>query len=58
MKHSNSESVQHWVQSGKSAAVIAHELGLQATSRLYYNRQRAHSALDYNSPVDFETLND
>jgi putative transposase len=23
----------------------------------FYNRQRAHSALDYHSPVDFETLN-
>ena len=24
---------------------------------VFYNRQRAHSALDYNSPVDFETQN-
>jgi putative transposase len=24
---------------------------------VFYNRQRAHSALDYHSPVDFETLN-
>ena len=24
---------------------------------VFYNRQRAHSAFDYNSPVDFETLN-
>jgi len=24
---------------------------------VFYNRQRAHSSLDYNSPVDFETLN-
>ncbi len=24
---------------------------------VFYNRQRAHSMLDYNSPVDFETLN-
>lgn len=24
---------------------------------MFYNRQRAHSALDYHSPVDFETLN-
>ena len=23
----------------------------------FYNRQRAHSALDYHSPVDFELLN-
>ena len=23
----------------------------------FYNRQRAHSALDYRSPVDFETQN-
>lgn len=23
----------------------------------FYNRQRAHSALDYRSPVDFETKN-
>jgi transposase InsO family protein len=23
----------------------------------FYNRQRAHSALDYHSPVDFETIN-
>ena len=33
------ESVQHWVQSGKSAQVIAHELGLQA-SRLYAWKQQ------------------
>jgi len=26
-------------------------------SEVFYNRQRAHSALDYNSPADFETLN-
>src|SRR5580658_2648581 len=32
------ESVQHWVQSGKSAQVIAHELGVQA-SRLYAWKQ-------------------
>jgi transposase InsO family protein len=24
---------------------------------VFYNRQRTHSSLDYNSPVDFETLN-
>ena len=24
---------------------------------VFYNRQRSHSALDYNSPVDFETQN-
>jgi transposase InsO family protein len=24
---------------------------------VFYNRQRAHSALDFHSPVDFETLN-
>ena len=33
------ESVQHWVQSGKSARVIAQELGLQA-SRLYAWKQQ------------------
>jgi transposase-like protein len=33
------ESVQHWLQSGKSAQVIAHELGLQA-SRLYAWKQQ------------------
>jgi transposase InsO family protein len=24
---------------------------------IFYNRQRAHSALDYHSPVDFELQN-
>jgi transposase-like protein len=32
------ESVQHWLQSGKSAAVIAQELGIQA-NRLYAWKQ-------------------